>query len=371
MKSFNVFAANTYGARKRSIQRFDARNHVRDYEENCGYNIIDIDVDDTIIISYLTKFMKNIRMKSITGKGSTADNPITFSMCIDASKLAQGLVHDSKNHAIVGGAYITGCNNHFIQVNNENGTKSPTDITKELLSIIQKHKEDERNKKKLDITEANEVKVAIIVLQDVGVDICPFLAFFARPQTTNEKSDFNERCCNICCKLVHNLKIPTSHSAIAPATSSGTASGTASGSASATYCHFLGCCNDGVTSDSTFVKKSLCSFVKGDTSYVSTLDNKHILKSLRYQCVLGGNYVKFIGRYIIHIGLLTQVNIPCELLTVTDWANDVLVQQLISYNTVTSLVNEFSLNDCGSLVITIVFLRMHLFAMNFTGKYID
>ena len=65
------------------------------------------------------------------------------------------------------------------------------------------------------------------------------------------------------------------------------------------------------------------------------------------------------------------MNIPCELLTVTDWANDVLVQQLISYNTVTSLVNEFSLNDCGSLVITIVFLRMHLFAMNFTGKYID
>ena len=110
-----------------------------------------------------------------------------------------------------------------------------------------------------NIKIANKIKVAIIVLQDIGVDICPFLAFLARPQTTNEKSDFNERCCNICCKLVHNLKIPTSHSAIAPATSSGTASGsasgTASGSASATYCHFLGCCNDGVTSDSTFVKK--------------------------------------------------------------------------------------------------------------------
>ena len=188
------------------------------------------------------------------------------------------------------------------------------------------------------------------------MDICPFLAFLARPQTINEKSKFNTRCCDICCNLVHNLKTST------------TASGTASGTASVTYCQFLGCCNDGVTSDSSFVKNTLCSFVNGDIAYVSSLDNKHILKSLRYQCVLGGNNVKFIGRYIIDIGLLTKVNIPCELIIVTDWANDVLVQQLISHNTVTSLVNEFSLDDCGSLVITIVFLRMHLFAMNFTGK---
>ena len=79
--------------------------YLHNYQAKCGCCMIDIDINDTIIMSYLANYMKHIQSKSGTGKRSTADNPITFSICIDASKLAEKLCQDNYHHVIVGGAY--------------------------------------------------------------------------------------------------------------------------------------------------------------------------------------------------------------------------------------------------------------------------
>ena len=94
------------------------------------------------------------------------------------------------------------------------------------------------------------------------------------------------------------------------------------------------------------------------------------MKALRFHCLTSCNKIICVGKHFIDIGLLDEAQVPSELIRFSDWASDVIVLRLISYNTVGLLLNipDKKLEEVGAITMTITFLRMHLFAMTYNGK---
>ena len=104
----------------------------------------------------------------------------SFSVAIDASKVAKALQIDFRYNAILGSAI----DKHFIAevISNSNHSQ---EALKKLKTVLQDD----------SIKNADEIKVAVVVFQNTGFK-SPYLILVSRPQTTNEISLFSDNICS-------------------------------------------------------------------------------------------------------------------------------------------------------------------------------
>ena len=333
--AFRALSANTYGPNERSVQRFNAKNNKNDFESDNRSSIINSNKITTINI--IVKHIENLIRKDKTSRGKFPSDPIIFSLAIDATKLAEGLQVDSTQLSVVGGAANNESSNHSIHIKDLDGRNLPSSLSAcQSRTILKEFINNDSKKRKLssntkDVVKlANEVKVALLSFQDLNEDVSPYFPICGRPQTTNAPSDMTEFCCEICLEASKILASKGLH------------------------CLFVNTCNDAVNSDIMVTINTLLGYMNGEKQYVATLDLNHVIKALRYHCLTSCNRVVCIGKHFIDVGLLDACNVPSELIRFTDWASDVIVLRLISYDTVCSLIDAYNdYESVGAIVMTI------------------
>ena len=259
------------------------------------------------------------------------EDMVCFSLSIDGSAVARMARLHKRYNAIIGGATP----NHFINIPDCGDDKERE--VRIIEHTIRKFR-GENPEENL----ASEVKLATVSFQSMNNQQCPYFQLAARPQTKNETSCFNQHISEACVKAE-------------------------------TICcedgwdvSFISAANDGVSYDQVFVQMTLISFLLGSITYTGLTDPNHNVKNGRYQMVIGGNSVKTIGRILIDTGLLICAKIALDLYRIKDFASDLLVLQLASAKTVSSLLllpasNPSSLH---ALIVTLFFMRLHFFAVN-------
>jgi len=312
-KAARLISANFFGPNERNILK--AQKKI-DLENEELATILNRSVED--VASLVTAYVK---------KNFDRKDCVAVSVSIDASKIAPLIQIDVRSGKIVGGA----APNHCIEL---------PEAQNEINAILDSFHED-----KAKMKMAHEIKVATMVLQSEKKGMTPYKQLMARPQTTNENSDFNEKVCEALVMAESELRRDGYHFS------------------------FVNSANDGVSSDSKFVLDNLLLFLQGEQDHLSITDPNHNVKNARYQSEIGGNAVKTIGTELIDTGMLKKV-LPLKLYRVKDFASDLLVLQLNSAESaskVLDLDNQDSTTQM-TLALTLFFMRVHLFAVNCKGK---
>lgn len=192
-----VASANLGGPSKRWMQELNARER-----SECIYAS---EYDDIV-----ARVSTEIRQRAIVPSSSSSSRslPVSFTVAIDATKLAQVIELSAAYKAIMGSVYPNHC-----------------------ISISGKTKEDIESLMK-GLEMASEVKAAVISFQNCPKGVVPMVVIAARPQSNNETSSFTRLIETAC-----------------------TASATASGG------RFLGFAVDGVSLESMDVRRSNCDFI--------------------------------------------------------------------------------------------------------------
>ena len=96
----------------------------------------------------------------------------------------------------------------------------------------------------------------------------------------------------------------------------------------------------------------------------------HNIKNDRYQFI-GGSCLPTIGNLVVDADLLRQAEVSAELIRVKDFASDKKVETLVSYKMLKVLSSALSsgkavglIEDAGALACTLMFMRLHLHAVN-------
>ena len=240
----------------------------------------------------------------------------SISIGFDGTKVPPVLTLSTLHRAIIGGATP----HHFISVD---------DLTEEQV----KSKLDKQS----DIIRADEIKVAVISIQNAKKKKCPFFVLAGQPQTVNMPSSFNEFVTQACLSVCNELKEADLVSVAA----------------------------DGVGCDNKWVCQQLRGFLRGDNRHVGLIDTDHNAKNFRYQ-LLGGSSVVMMGNFIIDPELLRLARVEIDLWRVKDFASDLLVLKLASEKTINKLSqldNEDS-SCIAVLSVTLYFLRLRLYSVN-------
>lgn len=304
-----VASANLGGPSKRWMQELNARER-----SECIYAS---EYEDIV-----ARVSTEIRQRAIDPSSSSSSPsrpslPVSFTVAIDATKLAQVIELSAAYKAIMGSVYPNHC-----------------------ISISGKTKEDIESLMK-GLEMASEVKAAIISFQNCPKGVVPMVVIAARPQSNNETSSFTRLIETAC-----------------------TAAATASGG------RFLGFAVDGVSLESMDVRRSNCDFISGVSNHVGTTDPNHNAKSLRYQ-IIGGSCTGRVGFYAIDADFLRLAGVSMDLLRFADFASDLLVERLVSSASIRKLSvlaaegeKDFSIGDVAVLAATLLMKRLHLHAVN-------
>ena len=255
---------------------------------------------------------------------------VAFSVSIDATKVAPMVQTNQRYRALVGGA----APNHFIRLPVDVDDNAVTDF---IACELENFNGIEPTKKK-----AAEVKLATLSYQWTHDGQSPYLQVSGRPQTKKQKSQFNFDIVNIFAKAETELR------------EDGYA------------VSFVSAANDGVSCDSVFVITILKKFLKGLTSLSAHTDTNHNEKNNRYQMIIGGNSVKTIGNVVIDS---PKAGVPSMLWRVKDFSSDLLVLQLLSSETVASILSVVNLepDSAIALCVSLYFNRVHLYSVNCKG----
>ena len=255
--------------------------------------------------------------------------PMIFSFAIDATKVPEVLEVSTSHRSIMGGAYPK----HKLSTDD----MSAKDIKDTL---------DQKIGCPIKVDKASEVKVAFMVFQGVRKGQSTTEIISARPQSNNESSDFTRDIVSAATSLVTTT----------PNTS------------------FLSFAVDGVAVETDDVRTTICEFLNGDADHTGIVDNKHNVKNDRYQ-IVGGSCVPTIGNLLVDADLLRQAGVSPELIRPKDFASDKKVERLMSFETIQKLEDALAsgkasglIGDAGALAATLVFLKMHLHAVN--GKVV-
>ena len=115
---------------------------------------------------------------------------------------------------------------------------------------------------------------------------------------------------------------------------------------------------------------AMFKFLDRKILYLGGVDNKHNVKTHRYQHV-GGSNVASIGNTTIDVNFLLQANISKDLFSPKDFSSDKKVEQLFSFDTFLNVYDSYSEGhstskfcDYSSLLLTFFFSKLHLHAMN-------
>jgi hypothetical protein len=133
--------------------------------------------------------------------------------------------------------------------------------------------------------------------------------------------------------------------------------------------NLLSICVDGVSSDAEFMRKQMSLFMTGSSNVVPLIDPNHVLKALRGQALYKGDSVLTLGNAVFDVGLLRAAGIDLNLIRVSDYASDVLVQKLASAKTVyrVSDLDGENPNDSTLVCFYLFFMRCIYWAIN-AGK---
>jgi len=308
-----VMSANLQGPGKRWLRKLNARDRT-----DC---ILDGGHDAVVL-----------RMVNAAKDRAVDGSPVTFSLAIDATKVAKVCEISSAYQALVGGGYP----NHNVNI-----AGMDSDDVKSILNGTSKST-------KIDL--ATEVKVAVMSFQSTEKGVAPSIVVAARPQSNNETSNF-----------VQAMELAASKAAKELA---------ASEPAGATNYRFAGFAVDGVSVEGEDVRRSICDFLSSKCNHVGYTDTNHNMKSWRYQ-IVGGSCVVTIGKYVVDADLLRIAEVPRELWRPTDFASDLLVLKLVSYQTVKKLhdfhtkeKDNLSPGDIGVLMVTLAMTKLRLHAIN-------
>jgi hypothetical protein len=243
-------------------------------------------------------------------------NQGAVSLGYDGTKLPKVLQVSSTHKAIIGGAFP----NHFISI----AGKSEDWIKAKLLPDS-------------DIERADEIKVAVLSVQNTKKGKPCFAVLVGQPQTINVASSFNESVAMV----VDRVAKETGMFQLASVSADG-----------------VGCDNKGMM-------YTLLSFLRGKKRYVGMIDPNHNAKNHRYQ-ILGGSSSTWIGNYIIDGKLLRLAGVSQLLWRVKDFASDLLVLKLASLDTVEKLCllgNEDE-GSVGVLCAALYFMGAQLTSVN-------
>lgn len=245
-----------------------------------------------------------------------ADYPVAVGISIDGTKVPSALTISMAYHAIFGGAFP----NHCIPIDGMDEQQVKLIIAADS-----------------DVIRADEVKVAVLTLQKRKQGKPCFVTLAGQPQTLNMNSSFND----VITKLVlekakHSRKIDLASVAA-----------------------------DGVGCDNHWIMQQLIDYMEGKTRHVGIVDPNHNAKNGRYQ-YFGGSSSSWMGKYILDPELLRIAHVPKLLWRIKDFASDLLVLKLASYETVNkqcSLVNEDA-GCIGIICATLYFMRARLCSVN-------
>jgi len=243
-KTSDFLSANFLGPCLRTIQRHNSKER----EE------LFITANESNIHSRLKHYLVRLAADGIRA---------SISIGFDGTKVPPVLTLSTLHRAIIGGATP----HHFISVD---------DLTEEQV----KSKLDKQS----DIIRADEIKVAVISIQNVKKKKCPFFVLAGQPQTVNMPSSFNEFVTQACLSVCNELKEADLVSVAA----------------------------DGVGCDNKWVCQQLRGFLRGDNRHVGLIDTDHNAKNFRYQ-LLGGSSVVMMGNFIIDPELLRLARVEIDL----------------------------------------------------------
>ena len=180
--------------------------------------------------------------------------------------------------------------------------------------------------------------------QDSPSGVSPTEIVASRPQSNNDSNDF-----------IKAMEMAASSAA----------SSSASGATS-----FVNYAVDGVSVEQKSVWHTECDFLSCRSNHLGSTDNNHNIKSWRYQ-IIGGSDKQgcTIGRYMIDSYYLRQ-HVAIETWLPSDFANDLLVLRLTSYETILKLsqtdtdFGSTATGDKGVLALTLFFMRLKLYSIN-------
>jgi len=273
-----------------------------------------INLSDSEIISIIENCVVTIR-----DKFNDTDKRIAFSVGIDATVLVKTFQYSSQLDAIVGGVYP----NHCIDV----AGKSPEELNVIIKACLDGYYGN----------LADEVKVAVVSFQDTPLGMCPYLVLAGNAQTMNESNDFGKRIIKLCQQA----------------------------SVQVGNCIVLNQSTDGVSCEVEWNKQSVLNFLAGDSNVCALPDPNHNAKNGHYQ-QFGGSCAAVIGHYVIDPWLLFEAGVAHELIRPQDYASDSVVLRLFSHDSIKKIIRKDSLDagNVGVLLVTMVMMRMRLFAVN-------
>jgi hypothetical protein len=127
---------------------------------------------------------------------------------------------------------------------------------------------------------------------------------------------------------------------------------------------------DGVSLETKYVMRTICTFLCGCCNFNRVVDNKHNVKNDQYQ-LIGGSSVTVVGKYVADVDLIRQGGVPEDLFIVKDFASDKKVKDLFSYGTMKKIEDAMidgwairQIEDYGALAFNMFFPRLRLHAMN-------
>ena len=247
----------------------------------------------------------------------------TVSIGFDGSKTPKKLMLSTANKAIIGGVVP----DHFIDVS----TMTEDEVKKKL-------------DPKSDIIRADEIKLAVITVQRPKRGACPFFVLAGQPQTINMVSQFNQQ---ITTWVTEACKERSKKGKVT---------------------HLASTAADGVGCDNEWVVCQMRLFLKGKGCHVGLIDTNHNQKNFRYQ-FLGGSCVVWIGWYLFDVELFRIADVSMLYWRIKDFASDLLVLRLASYETV-SKIYSLEGQDVGSVAAvctTLYMMRLRLCSVNSTN----
>jgi hypothetical protein len=253
---------------------------------------------------------------------------VVFSISIDAVSVPNAVQLDTSRAILVGGAFPQ----HVMRI----------DTGAELTADSLKRKIEDASKR---FPAADEIKIAVVSAQTCRQGVCPFAVIVGRPQTNNEKSDFNDRIFEWATDFANGQHNNAT---------------------------FLSVAVDGLGTESVFVRKTITNFLDGDCDSSALVDSNHNMKSFRYQFIGGpAKHAVCLGCCVMDAGLLLDAGIPEQLWRITDWASDLLVLRLASGETIGALdalkkgnPSSVDSRSVALLSLTLFFVRLRLFCVN-------
>jgi hypothetical protein len=254
-----------------------------------------INLSDYEIISMIENHVVTIR-----NKFKDTDKQRAFSVGIDATVIMKTCQDASLLVAIVGGVYLSHCNN----------------VTGELL-------EDLRAIIKACLVGycdnlADEVKVAVVSFKETPLGMCPYLVLAGNAQTINESNDFAKWIIKLCQQA----------------------------SVQVGNCIVLSQSTDRVLGKVEWNKHTVSDFLAGDCNVCTLPKPNHNAKIGHYQ-QFGGSCAAVIGHYVINLWLLLEAGVVHELIRPQDYSYYSVVLSLFSHDSVKQIIQKDSL-DAGN-----------------------